>query len=148
MLETVAHTQPFVKYPDKHGMNLIKSSDGSDLNFFIILTKDSNNSLRFASAPTSSGLNKPFRIAAMPPSVLSSIVPPSVSVQKHIESDESFVIQGRRPDSRRCRRCGRRKTALATVATSGVTRAIRLTRNGRLSNRRSRRPSAAATNAG
>src|SRR6202035_6141078 len=34
-----------------------------------------------------------------------------VSVREVVESDESFVIQGWRPDSRRSRRCGRPKTA-------------------------------------
>ncbi|MGQ0446516.1 MAG: hypothetical protein ACT4O2_15675, partial [Beijerinckiaceae bacterium] len=38
-----------------------------------------------------------------------------VSVSKVVESYESFVIQGRRPDSRRSRRCGRKPTEHDTI---------------------------------
>jgi len=41
-----------------------------------------------------------------------------VSVREEVESNESFIIQGRRPDSRRSRRCGRPKTGLNTIVTS------------------------------
>jgi hypothetical protein len=37
-----------------------------------------------------------------------------VSVREHLESSESFVIQGRRSDSKE-RRCGRRRTAVVTT---------------------------------
>jgi len=48
-----------------------------------------------------------------------------LSVRREVvESDESFVIQGRWPDSRRGRRCGRPKTALNTIVTSCVIPAI------------------------
>jgi hypothetical protein len=39
-----------------------------------------------------------------------------VSVLKLVESFESFVIQGRWPDSRRDRRCGRMRTERNTIA--------------------------------
>ena len=45
-------------------------------------------------------------------------------VGRVVESDESFVIQGRWPDSRRGRRCGRPKTARNTIVTSCVIPAI------------------------
>src|ERR1019366_137817 len=47
-----------------------------------------------------------------------------VSVREVVESDESFVIQGRRPDSRRGRRCGRPTHARNTIVTSFAIRAI------------------------
>src|SRR3984893_12473135 len=47
-----------------------------------------------------------------------------VSVREVVESDESFVIQGWRPDSRRSRRCGRPKTAQNTIVTNCAIRAI------------------------
>ena len=47
-----------------------------------------------------------------------------VSVREVVESDESFVIQGWRPDSRRSRRYGRPKTAQNTIVTNCAIRAI------------------------
>ncbi|MGH6846490.1 MAG: DoxX family protein, partial [Methylocella sp.] len=41
------------------------------------------------------------------------------SVRKEAESDESFVIQGRRPDSRRGRRCRHARAAPNATVTSG-----------------------------
>jgi transposase, IS5 family len=49
--------------------------------------------------------------------------PSSVSVRKEVESDESVVIQGRRPDSRRGRQCGRQQTARNTIVTNSAIRA-------------------------
>src|ERR1700738_4415421 len=48
---------------------------------------------------------------------------PKVSVRKEVESDESVVIQGMRPDSRRGRRCGRPQTARNTIVTNCAIRA-------------------------
>ncbi|MGH6846666.1 MAG: type I restriction endonuclease [Methylocella sp.] len=47
----------------------------------------------------------------------------SGSVRKEAESDESFVIQGRRPDSRRGRRCRHARAAPNATVTSGAIRA-------------------------
>src|ERR1700730_9389853 len=47
-----------------------------------------------------------------------------LSVREVVESDESFVIQGWRPDSRRSRRCGCPKTAQNTIVTNCAIRAI------------------------
>src|SRR6516165_978811 len=54
-----------------------------------------------------------------------------VSVREDVESDESFVIQERLPDSEGSRRCGPPKTGRAMTAVASVTRAISPVRSGR-----------------
>jgi predicted PurR-regulated permease PerM len=54
-----------------------------------------------------------------------------VSVREDVESDESFVIQERLPDSEGSRQCGPPKTAPAMTAVGCVTRAISPIKNGR-----------------
>src|ERR1700730_12383996 len=59
------------------------------------------------------------------PSLATTIVSNfQVAVREVVESDESFVIQGWRPDSRRSRRCGCPKTAQNTIVTNCAIRAI------------------------